>query len=137
MESWRDTCRSTQDDERVSTQAVFTEQVASASQMTAGKVLDTISRLLGMAGEEKEVASARSQSMMKDAATLLKLLERKCATIWMRLSRNRSIIMGQRNRSCSSWTAICTTTLWERELDELVFQGNWQQVKNCERFMER
>ena len=38
-------------------QAVCTEQGASASQLTAAKVLDTVSRLRGMAGEAKDAVS--------------------------------------------------------------------------------
>ena len=53
-------------------QAVLTEQGASASQMTAAKVLDTISRLLGMAWEANDAVSAFSQVKMTDVPRLLK-----------------------------------------------------------------
>ena len=48
-------------------------QGASASQVTAGKVRNRISRLLGMAGEANDAASAFTQEKMKDASSLLKL----------------------------------------------------------------
>ena len=41
--------------------AVFTEQGASASEMAAAKFLDTISKLLGMAGETSDAISACTQ----------------------------------------------------------------------------
>ena len=41
--------------------AVFTEQGSSASQMTAAKVMDFISRLLGCAGQPADAVSAYTQ----------------------------------------------------------------------------
>ena len=41
--------------------AVFTEQGSSASQMTAGKVMDIISRLPGCAGQAADAVSAYTQ----------------------------------------------------------------------------
>ena len=47
--------------------AVFTEQRSSASQMTAAKVMDIISRLPGCAGQEADAVSANTQVKMEDA----------------------------------------------------------------------
>ena len=47
--------------------ALFTEQGAFASHMTAGKVLDTISGLPGRSGEAKYAATAFTQVEMNDA----------------------------------------------------------------------
>ena len=44
--------------------AVFTEQGASASQMAAAKFLDTVSKLLDMAGERSDAISAYTQAQM-------------------------------------------------------------------------
>ena len=52
--------------------AVFTEQGSSASQMTAAKVMDIISRLPGFSGQAADAVSACTQVKMKDAPTLLK-----------------------------------------------------------------
>ena len=49
--------------------AVFTEKGSSASQMTAAKIMDIISRLLGCAGQAAAV-SAYTQVKMKDAPKL-------------------------------------------------------------------
>ena len=54
--------------------AVFTEQGSSASQMTAAKVMDIISRLLGCAGQAADAVSAFTQLKLEDAP---KLLEKK------------------------------------------------------------
>ena len=50
--------------------AVFTEQGSSASQMTAAKVMDIISRLPGCAGQAADAISAYTQVKMEDAPTL-------------------------------------------------------------------
>ena len=50
--------------------AVFTEQGSSASQMTAAKVMDIISRLPGCAGEAADAISAKTQVKVEDAPKL-------------------------------------------------------------------
>ena len=52
--------------------AVFTEQGSSASQMTAAKVMDIISRLPGCAGQEADVVSAYIKVKLEDASSLSK-----------------------------------------------------------------
>ena len=51
----------------------FAEQGSSASQMTAAKVMDIMSRLPGCAGQAAEAVSAYTQVKMKDAPSLLKI----------------------------------------------------------------
>ena len=53
--------------------AVFTAQGSSASQMTAAKVMDIISRLPGCAGQVADAVSAETQVKMEDASTLWKI----------------------------------------------------------------
>ena len=55
--------------------AVFTEQGSSASQMTAAKVMDIISRLPGCTGQAQDAVSDCTQVKMEDAPTLLKIPE--------------------------------------------------------------
>ena len=62
--------------------AVFTEQGSSASQMTAAKVMDIISRLLGCAGQAADAVSAYTQVKMKNAPKLLKIPKSECPDIW-------------------------------------------------------
>ena len=52
--------------------AVFTEQGSLASQMTAAKIMDIISRLLGCDGQAADAVSAYTQVKMEDAHKLLK-----------------------------------------------------------------
>ena len=63
--------------------AVFSEQVASASQMTAAKFLDNIAKLLGMAGEASDAVPAYTQVKIAEAPRLLQLLEEQCPEIWI------------------------------------------------------
>ena len=58
--------------------AVFTEQGSSASQMTAAKVMDIISRLPGYAGQAVDAVSACTQIKMEDAPKLLKIPKSEC-----------------------------------------------------------
>ena len=60
--------------------AVFTEQGSSASQMTAAKVMDIISRLSGCAGQAADAVSAYTQVKMEDAPKLLKFPNRNVQT---------------------------------------------------------
>ena len=50
--------------------AVFTEQGSSASQMTAAKIMDIISRLPGCAGQAADAVSVYTQVKMEDAPKL-------------------------------------------------------------------
>ena len=69
--------------------AVFTEQGSSASQMTAAKVMDTISRLPGCDGQASDAVSAYTQVKMEDAHKLLKIPKSECPDIWIRLPRHK------------------------------------------------
>ena len=51
--------------------AVFTEQGSSASQMTAAKIMDIISRLPGCAGRAADAVSASTQVKMEDAPKII------------------------------------------------------------------
>ena len=69
--------------------AVFTEQGSSASQMTAAKIMDIISRLPGCDGQAADAASAYTEIKMEDAHKLLKILKSECPDIWIRLPRHK------------------------------------------------
>ena len=69
--------------------AVFTEQTSSASQMTAAKVMDTISRLPSCDGQAADAVWAYTQVKMEDAHKLLKIPKSECPDIWIRLSRHK------------------------------------------------
>ena len=69
--------------------AVFTEQGSSASQMTAAKVMDIISRLPGCSGQAADAISAKTQVKMEDVPKLLKIPKSECPDICIRLPRNK------------------------------------------------
>ena len=68
--------------------AVYTEQGSSASQMTAAKVMDIISRLPRSAGQAADAVSAYTQVKVEDAPSLLKVPKSECLDIWIRLPRH-------------------------------------------------
>ena len=69
--------------------AVFTKQGSSASQMTAAKIMDIISRLPGCAGQAADAVSAHTQVKLEDAPTLLKIPKSECPDMWIRLPRHK------------------------------------------------
>ena len=69
--------------------AVFTEQGSSASQMTAAKIMDIISRLPGCAGQAADAVSASTRVKMEDAPKLMKIPKSECPDIWIRLPRHK------------------------------------------------
>ena len=96
--------------------AVFTEQGSSASQMTAAKVMNIISRLPGYAGQAADAVSAHTQVKMEDAPTLLKKIQKsECPDIWIRLPKTQ---MAQNHGPV--WKTqlfllneICAVILWQ------------------------
>ena len=58
--------------------AVFTEQGSSASQMTAEKIMDIISRLPGCAGQAADAVSAYNQVRMEDVPKFFKIEKLEC-----------------------------------------------------------
>ena len=69
--------------------AVFTEQGSSASQMTAGKIMDIISRLPGCAGQAADAVSAYTHVKMEDPSTSLRIPKSECPDIWIRLPKHK------------------------------------------------
>ena len=61
--------------------AGFTEQGSSASQMTAAKVMDIISRLPSCDGQAADAVSAKTQVKMEDAPNILKIPKSECPDI--------------------------------------------------------
>ena len=78
--------------------AVFTEQGSSASQITAAKIMDIISRFLGYDGQAANAVSAYIQEKMEDAHNLIKILKSECPDIWIRQPRHKAKIMVQYGR---------------------------------------
>ena len=68
--------------------AVCTEQGSSASQITAAKVMDIISRPPGCAGQAADAVSACTRVKMEDAPTLLKIPKSECPKSWVQYERS-------------------------------------------------
>ena len=86
--------------------AVFTEQGSSASQITAAKVMDIISRLPGAQGQTADATSVYTQVKMEDAPKILKSPKSECpALLDPSTATEVAKIMIQYGRpSRSSWT---------------------------------
>ena len=114
--------------------AVFTEQGSSASQMTAAKVMDIISRLPGCAGQAADAVFALTQVKMEDALKLLKIQKSGCSDIWIRLPRHK------RPKSSSSMEDpvvpverhLYGRTIMERQFEKILLQHGWEEVPNWE-----
>ena len=121
--------------------AVFIEG-SSASQMTAAKVMDIISRLLGCAGQAADAVSAYTQVKMEDAPTLLKFSKSECPDIWIRLPKHKW---------AKSWSSMedlvvllerslyghpLAGRLWEKQFEKVQFCWNtfWEKVFDWECF---
>ena len=69
--------------------AVFTVKGSSASQMTAAKIMDIVSRLPGCDGQAADAVSAYIQVKMEDSHKLFKIPKSECPDIWIRLPRHK------------------------------------------------
>ena len=70
--------------------AIFTEQGSSASQMTAAKVMDIVSRLPGCAGQAADAVSAYyTQVEMEDVPKFSIIPKSECPDIWIRVPRHK------------------------------------------------
>ena len=110
--------------------AVFTEQGSSASQMTAAKVMDIISRLPGCA-QAADAVSAYTQVKMEDAHKLLKIPKSECPEIWIRLPRHiwpkswssveDPVVPLERNLCGHPSGGL----LWERQFEKILLKHGW------------
>ena len=118
--------------------AVFTEQGSSASQMTAAKVMDIISRLPSCNGQAADAVSAYTQVKMKDAHKLLKIPKSECPDSWIRLPRHKWP---------KSWSSMEDPAFplernlyghplaglsWERQFDLILLKYGLEKVSNWE-----
>ena len=108
--------------------AVFTEQESSASQMTAAKIMDIISRLPGCDGQAADAVSAYTQVKMEDAHKLLKIPKSECPDIWIRLPRHKwpkswssmedPVVSLERNLYGHPLAGL----LWERQFENIILK---------------
>ena len=118
--------------------AVCTEQGSSASQMTAAKIMDIISRLPGCDGQAADAVSAYTQVNMEDAHKLLKIPKLEWPNIWIRLPRHKwpkswssmedPVVLVERNLYGHPLAGL----LWERHLEKILLKYGWEKVSKCE-----
>ena len=118
--------------------AVFTEQGSSASQMTAAKIMDIISRLPGCDGQAAHAVSAYTQVKMEDAPKLLKIPKSECPDIWIRLPRHEwpkswfsmedPVVPLERNLHGHPLAGL----LWERQFEKIPLKHGWEKIPNWE-----
>ena len=121
-----------------SSYAVFTEQGSSASQMTAAKIMNIISRLPGCDGQAADAVSAYTQVKMEDAHKLLKIPKSECPDIWIRPPRHKwpkswssmedPVVPLERNLYGHPLAGL----LWERQFENILLKIVWKKVSNCE-----
>ena len=115
-------------------QYLFTEQGSSASQMTAAKVMDIISKLPGCSGQAADAVSAYTQ----DAPKLLKIPKSECPDIWIRLPRHKwpqswssmedPVVPLERNLYGHPFAGL----LRERQCEKIPLKYGWENVSNWE-----
>ena len=104
---------------------VFTEQGSSASQMTAAKIMDIISRLPGCGGQAVDAVSAYTQVKMEYAHKLLRIPKSECPDIWIRLPRQMAKIMVQYGRpSRSSWKESVRSSFGRIFMGEAIWENS-------------
>ena len=114
--------------------AVFTEQGSSASQMTAAKVMDIISRLPGCAGQAADAVSAYTQ--VKNG---------RCSQIIAKFPNRRNSL--PRHKWPKSWSSMedpvvplernlyghpLAGLLWERQFEKILLKHGWEKNPNWE-----
>ena len=119
--------------------AVFTEQGSSASQMTAVKIMDIISRLPGCDGQAADAVSAETQVKMEDAhKLLLKIPKSECPDFWIRLPRHKwpkswssmedPVVPLERNLYGHPFARL----LLERQFEKILLKHGWEKNPNWE-----
>ena len=94
--------------------AVFTEQGSSASQMTAAKIMDIISRLPGCDGQAADAVSAYTQVKMEEAHKLLKIQNQSVQTFGFVYHDTNGQNHGPVWKTQSFLLkGICTVILWQ------------------------
>ena len=117
--------------------AVFTEQGSSASQMTAAKVMDIISRLLGCAGQAADAVSAYPQ----ENGGCSQIIENS------QFGMSRHLDSSTKTHMAKSWSSMehpvvpldrnlyghpFAGLLCERQYEKILLQHGWEKVSTWE-----
>ena len=116
--------------------AVFTEQGSSASQMPSAKVMDITSKLPGCSGQAADAVSAKAQVTMEDASTLFNIPKSECPDVWIRLPEHKwpkswssmedPVVPLERNLHGHPLAGL----LWERQFEKVLLEHRWEKVSN-------
>ena len=117
--------------------AVFTEQESSASQMTAAKIMDIVSRLPGCAGQAADAVSAYTHVKMEDPSTLLRISKSECPDIWIRLPKHKWSKSSSMEDPVVPLERILyghplAELLWERQFEKVLLEHGWEKVLSWE-----
>ena len=106
--------------------------------MTAAKIMDIISRLLGCDGQAADAVSAYTQVKMEDAHKLLTIPKSECPDIWIRLPRHKwpkswssmehPVVLLERNLYGHPLAGL----LWERQFEKILLKHGWEKIPNWE-----
>ena len=106
--------------------------------MTAAKIMDIISRLLGCDGQAADAVSAYTQVEMEDDHKLLKIPKSECPDIWIRLPRHKwpkswssmedPVVPRERNLYGHPLAGL----LWERQFENILLKHGWEKIPNWE-----
>ena len=121
--------------------AGFSEQGSTASQMTAAKVMDIISRLPGCAGQAADAVSADTQVKNQDAPTLFKNSKVRYPDIWIRPPKHKwpkswssmedPIVPLERNLYGHPLAGL----FWEKQFWKVLSKYGWEKVPKWECFL--
>ena len=106
--------------------------------MTAVRIMDIISRLLGCAGQAADAVTVYTQERMEDAPKLLKISKSECPDIWIRLPRHKwpkswssmedPVVPLERNLYGHPLAGL----LWERQFENILLKHAWEKIPNRE-----
>ena len=106
--------------------AAFAVQGASASQLAAARLTDTLARHPGMAVEANDAVSACKQVHVSEARRLLRLPEKECPHEWMGLRPSRGPKMSD---SIEESVVLLEQNLCGHPLAGMLWEGNF--VERC------
>ena len=116
--------------------AVFTEQGSSASQMTAAKIMDIISRLQGCDGQAADAVSAYTQVKMKMLTNCSKFQNRSVQTFGFVYHDTNCLNHGPvwkiQSFLSNLYSHPLAGLLWEREFEKIELKHGWEKIPNWE-----
>ena len=106
--------------------------------MTAAKIMDIISRLLGCGGQAADAVSAYTQVKMENAHKFLKIPNSECPDIWIRLPRHKwpKSWSGMEDavvpRVLNLYGHPLAGLLCERQFEKILLKHGWEKIPNWE-----